>query len=76
MDRSTPISTDQADELDFTLSHDTALGEDGKAGLSVGFIEYYFPSLNDGKKHSGEVYGSLSLIILWLRVSLSTMTLA
>jgi hypothetical protein len=60
MDRSTPKSTDQVDELDFTLSYDTTLGEDGKVGLSIGFIEYTFPSLNAGKKHSEEVYGGLS----------------
>ena len=56
-DRST---LDQVDELDFTLSYDTSLGEDGKIGLSLGFIEYTFPSLNAGKKHSEEVYGGLS----------------
>jgi hypothetical protein len=56
-DRST---LDQVDELDFTLSYDTSLGEDGKVGLSIGIIEYTFPSLNAGTKHSEEVYGGLS----------------
>lgn len=60
MDRSAPESTDQVDELDFTLSYDTSLGEDGKVGLSLGFIEYTFPSLDAGTKHSEEAYGSLS----------------
>ena len=43
MDRGT---LDQVDELDFTLSYETSLGEDGQVGLSIGFIEYTFPSLN------------------------------
>ena len=58
MDRGT---LDQFDELDFTLSYDTSLGEDGQVDLSIGFIEYRFSSLNAGtKKHSEEVYGGLS----------------
>jgi len=59
MDRSTK-KTDQVDELDFTLSYDTTVGEDGKIGLSIGFIEYTFPSLDAGTKHSEEIYGGLS----------------
>ena len=56
MDRST---LDGADEVDITLSYDTSLGEDGKIGLSIGFIEYYIPNL-EGTKHTEEVYGGLS----------------
>jgi hypothetical protein len=60
MDRSAPISTDQADEVDFTLSYDRALGQDGKVGLSLGIIEYTFPSLDAGTKHSEEFWVGLS----------------
>lgn len=46
-----------ADELDFTLSYDMPLGEN--AGLSVGYIQYTFPGLEEDNL-SGETYASIS----------------
>ena len=60
MDRSAPKALDAADELDFTLGYDTSVGEDGKVGLSIGFIEYRFPSADASSNHSEEIYGGLS----------------
>lgn len=48
-----------ADELDFTLNYDRALGE--AASLSVGYIQYTFPSADEGYTHSEEVYASVGL---------------
>lgn len=59
MDRGAPKSTDQADELDFTLDYSTSL-PDSPVGISIGYIQYTFPSL-DGTKHSEELYASLGV---------------
>lgn len=56
MDRGT---TDQADELDFTLDYTASL-PDSPVGISIGYIQYTFPSL-DGTKHSEELYASLGV---------------
>ena len=55
----TPL--DQVDELDLTVDLSRSLGEDSPVSFSVGYIQYTFPSLNTGTKHSEEVYGGLSL---------------
>lgn len=59
-DRSSGKSLDQADELDFTLSFDRMVGADEKVGLSLGYIQYTFPSLDVGTNHTEEFYGGLS----------------
>lgn len=58
MDRSAPKSLDQADELDFTIDYTRKVGE---VDVSVGFIEYTFPSLVAGTKHSEEIYGAIAV---------------
>jgi hypothetical protein len=58
MDRGTPKSLDEADELDFTIDYTRAVNE--SVSISLGFIEYAFPSLAAGTKHSEEVYGALA----------------
>lgn len=60
-DRGSPTDLDQADELDFTLSLDRTLSEEASVGLSLGYIQYTFPSLEIGTKHSEEVCGGISL---------------
>ncbi len=53
---------DQGDELDFTVTLDRSLDAGDKSvGLSVGYIQYTFPSLSTGTKHSEEFFVGLSL---------------
>jgi hypothetical protein len=52
---------DQSDEVDFWVDYSTSLGEDSPLGISVGFTEYYTPSLNVGTKHTEEAYIGLSM---------------
>lgn len=46
-----------SDELDFTLTYDRALGP---AGLTLGYIQYTFPSAVEGSTHSEEAFATLS----------------
>lgn len=48
------------DELDFTLSYDHTISEESGVGLSVGYIQYTFPSAESGT-HSEEFYAGISL---------------
>ncbi len=59
-DRGAPANLDGADELDFTLSYDRTLSEESGVGISVGYIQYTFPSVDSGT-HSEEFYGGISL---------------
>ncbi|MGA1199796.1 MAG: hypothetical protein ACO36I_25150, partial [Candidatus Latescibacterota bacterium] len=52
---------DQVDEIDLWIDYSTSLGEDSPLGISVGFTEYYLPSLSAGTKHTEEAYIGLSL---------------
>jgi uncharacterized protein (TIGR02001 family) len=53
---------DAGDELDFTLTYDGTLGEQYEnVGLTVGMIQYTFPSLPKGDKLTTEFYAGLSL---------------
>lgn len=54
-------SLDQVDELDLTVDLSRPMGLDSPVSFSVGYIQYTFPSLDAGIKHSEEVYGGLSL---------------
>ena len=49
-----------ADELDFTLSYDRTISEESGVGLSVGYVQYTFPSA-DSDTHSEEFYAGISL---------------
>jgi hypothetical protein len=49
-----------ADELDFTLSYDRTISEESGVGLSVGYIQYTFPSADSGT-HTEEFYAGISL---------------
>jgi len=48
-----------ADELDFTLNYDGAIGE--SAGFSLGYIQYTIPNAPEGYKHTEEFYAALGL---------------
>lgn len=52
---------DQADEIDLWIDYSTSLGEDSPLGISVGFTEYYLPSLSAGTKNTEEAYIGLSV---------------
>ncbi len=52
---------DQSDEVDFWIDYSTSLGEDSPLGISIGFTDYYTPSLNVGTKHTEEAYIGLSV---------------
>lgn len=58
MDRGAPVSLDQVDELDFTVDYTMSVND--QVDVSLGFIEYTFPSLNAGTKHTEEVYGAVA----------------
>lgn len=60
MDRSEPKNLKDFDELDFTLSYDRTLSEESGVGISLGYIQYTFPSVAEGT-HSEEFYAGLSL---------------
>ena len=60
MDRSEPDNLKDFDELDFTLSYDRTLSEESGVGISLGYIQYTFPSVDSGT-HSEEFYAGLSL---------------
>ncbi len=47
-----------ADELDFTLTYDMAVGE--SAAVSIGYIQYTFPNGADDATHSEETFASFS----------------
>ena len=53
---------DAGDELDFTLTYDRSLGEQYQnVGLTVGMIQYTFPSLDKGDRLTTEFFAALSL---------------
>lgn len=53
---------DAGDELDFTISYDRNLGEQYEnVGLTLGMIQYTFPSLGKGEKLTTEFYAGVSL---------------
>ncbi len=53
---------DAGDELDFTLTYDRSLGEQYQdVGLTVGMIQYTFPSLDKGDRLTTEFFAGLSL---------------
>ena len=58
MDRSEPDNLKDFDELDFTLSYDRTLSEESGVGISLGYIQYTFPSVDSGT-HSEEFYAGL-----------------
>lgn len=45
-----------ADELDFTIDYSRTLSNDSGLGISIGYIQYTFPSAGAGAKHSEEPY--------------------
>ncbi len=47
-----------ADELDFTLTYDLSVGE--KASVSLGYIQYTFPSGPDDAGHTEETFAAFS----------------
>jgi hypothetical protein len=59
--RSGASALDQSDEVDFWIDYSTSLGEDSPLGISIGFTDYYTPSLNVGTKHTEEAYVGLSV---------------
>ncbi len=53
---------DAGDELDLTLTYDRSLGEQYQnVGLTVGMIQYTFPSLDKGDRITTEFFAGLSL---------------
>ena len=53
---------DVGDELDFTITYDRNLGEQYEnVGLTVGYIQYTFPSQSKGDKLTSEFFAGLSL---------------
>lgn len=53
---------DAGDELDFTLTYDSSLGEQyHDLGLTVGMIQYTFPSLDKGERITTEFFVGLSM---------------
>lgn len=52
---------DQVDEVDLWIDYTMALGEDSPLSLSIGFTEYFLPSLSVGTKHTEEAYIGLSV---------------
>ena len=56
---------DAGDELDFTLSYDRNLGEEYEnVGVTLGMIQYTFPSLAKGDRLTTEFFAGLSLDVL------------
>lgn len=54
-------ATKGADELDFTIDYSKTLSEDSGLGISIGYIQYTFPSAGAGAKHTEEPYIGISL---------------
>lgn len=53
---------DAGDELDFTLTYDRSLGEQYQnVGLTLGMIQYTFPSLDKGDRLTTEFFAGLGL---------------
>ncbi len=53
--------TQNADELDFYADYSRTLNEDRGLGISIGYIQYVFPSASEDENHSEEAYIGLSL---------------
>ena len=60
-DRNPDIQTQNVDELDFYADYSRSLSEDMGLGISIGYIQYVFPSADEDSNLSQEAYFGLSL---------------
>ncbi len=60
-DRNPNEQTQNVDELDFYIDYSRSLSEDSGLGISIGYIQYVFPSASEDANHSEEAYIGISL---------------
>ena len=53
--------TQNVDELDFYADYSRTLSDDMGLGISIGYVQYVFPSASEDANHSEEAYIGLSL---------------
>lgn len=60
-DRNPDAQTQNVDELDFYADYSRSLSEDMGLGISIGYIQYVFPSASEDSNLSQEAYIGISL---------------
>lgn len=60
-DRNPDAQTQNVDELDFYADYSRTLSEDMGLGISIGYVQYVFPSASEAANHTEEAYIGLSL---------------
>ena len=60
-DRNPDTQTQNVDELDFYADYSRTLSDDMGLGISIGYVQYVFPSASEDANHSEEAYIGLSL---------------